>query len=213
MNLTKKNTLLASAILTGGMQLAGTAWATEGQIAADAFISTADAARANQNFGNGITLEVGNSSASYIQIDLSTLPPGTTGEHVASASLLVWVNSVSTAGGMDVFEVTSPWAENSISGNNQPQRGTSPLGVVSVNAAGRYIVIDLTTLVQRWIDSPGQNHGVVLLPSGVQPAQALFDSKEAPFGHSAKLDISLYTVKSDGSFGATGATGATGAAG
>jgi len=79
---------------------------------------TADASTvstsANSNLGSKTTLVVKGPPAvtstgnAYLQFDLSTLAPGTTGGDVAKATLTLGVNSVPKVGSFDVFRVTSP---------------------------------------------------------------------------------------------------------
>jgi outer membrane biogenesis lipoprotein LolB len=61
---------------------------------ADAYTNSASPAT---NFGNSGTLNVQSpSQTSYIQFDLSSIPPGYTSANIAKASLKLYVNSVTT---------------------------------------------------------------------------------------------------------------------
>lgn len=210
MNFKQKNALLAAAMLSVLAPLSINAFAVEGPVNGDAYIS---AAQPGQNFGAAVNLNVGNGDVSYIRVDLSTLPQGITGAQIAHASMLLWVNNLPTPGALDVSPVTSAGAEGQITLNTAPGLGKS-LVTVPVFNANQFIVIDLTSIVKVWADYPAQNFGVALTPSSGQPGTVVFlNSKEAANDHAGILDITLQPLVSTGTAGPMGATGATGAIG
>src|SRR5207248_7562318 len=73
-----------------------------------------------------------------IKLDLSTLPPGTTGSQVARATLMVFVNALEVPGSLDVREVTSAWSEESISGTNEPTLGATVASALPVAAKNEF---------------------------------------------------------------------------
>lgn len=172
------------------------------------------------NFGALPNLNVGGGAVSFLQFDLSTLPAGTTGAHVVQATLFVWVNKISVAGAIELREPTASWSESGLTYNTQPALG-GVFATVPVSTAARYLVIDVTPLVQEWIDFSAHNNGLALLAATAAPGTIIFfDSKEnTGTGHAAKLDITLAEEGAagppgpQGPIGPQGLPGTTGAAG
>ena len=59
------------------------------------------------NYGGATTLVVGTGNDVYIQFNLAPLPAGIS---VSKATLRLHVNSVSTAGSFDVYQLNNSWA-------------------------------------------------------------------------------------------------------
>src|SRR5205823_800477 len=139
-------------------------------------------------------------------------PSPLTGADVDKASLILFVDGLGASGSIDVRQVTSAWDEGTISGTSEPTIG-STVTTFTPTAARKFVVIDITTLVQAWLDTPTTNHGIALAPTtpggGVSVS---FDSKEnGQTSHDPALEVTL--IAPDGPTGPTGATGATGATG
>ena len=107
------------------------------------------------------------------------------GAQVLSATLTLRVGrrSVSTRMLLDCYQVLQPWAENQATwrqaqngvewwggaGCEGSSRSESPLCQVDVNQReGGSVALDLTAVVQKWVDNPVDNQGVLL--QGEQPA-------------------------------------------
>jgi hypothetical protein len=149
-------------------------------------------------------------AASYIKFRLAgtsnqtgDLPAGTPGSHVGKATLRLYVSEVSTPGAFDVYGVTSSWTEGTI--NAAPQVEAAPIATgVQVTAAHSYITVDVTPLVQKWLDyNPSNpnaggvaNYGLALVASASAPNTAVsFDSKEnIETSHQPQLSVVLKHV-------------------
>jgi hypothetical protein len=181
---------------------------------ADTFVSSAFS---KTNFGSVGTMNVGPGSTSYVQFNLSGIPPGAT---VTKATLRLYVDLVISNGTFDVYQVNKSWSESALTYNNQPlPLGTSATGghPVSVTSSSfnQFLLLDVTSLVQGWVGGTVPNYGVALaLPSG-SAANFYLDSKESLLtANGPELEIALAgAVGPPGPIGLTGATGTTGAQG
>ena len=162
--------------------------------------------------GKAATLVVSGAATSFIKVDLSTLPAGTVGSHIAKASIILFVTGVRAEGAFNVVPVTSAWDEVTLTGSATPTLGAIEVPLVPITAADvdNFIAIDLTELVQDWLDGVLPNNGIALVSDGAMNAE--FASKEnRRSGQEAKLEIAL--LSGSGPAGATGGVGATGATG
>ena len=207
-------------LLTMGLAIAAlaarAAWAGSSTPAADTYVSPANPAL---NFGNLGTMSVGPlgassapGSAGLIQFDLSGLPAGMAATNISKATISVYVNKVLVAGGLDFAQISSPWTENSVSFATRP--GAFPASAINipVSAAGSYVTVEVTSLVQSWVSGAQPNYGVQISAALAAPSTSiLLDTKEsATTSHPAMLDIVLVSVGPAGPTGETGPTGPTG---
>ncbi|MGC2297799.1 MAG: DNRLRE domain-containing protein, partial [Acidobacteriaceae bacterium] len=113
----------------------------------DTYTSTAST---GTNFGTRTTLVVATTDKSYLQFGLAPLPTGAT---VAKATLRLYVDGVMTAGSFDVYQVTSSWAEITMTERNEPALGASATGshpvALTASSLNDFVVIDITPLVQE----------------------------------------------------------------
>ena len=154
---------------------------------ADTYANSASAAT---NYGAQPTLAVAEGNTSYLQFDLSTLPAGAT---VAKATLRLYVDSVTAGGSFDVDQVNSPWSESTLNFSNAPTPGAPVAGPVSVTAASlnEFVDIDVTALVQDWVNGSVANNGIALVLYGTAGSYS-FDSKEnTNTSHEPELEIAL----------------------
>jgi hypothetical protein len=166
--------------------------------------ASVNAARPSTNFGSLANLYVGNGNTAYLQFDLSSLPAGTTSSQIARATLTVFVNRVNAAGSVSLAPVTSAWSESAITSSTAPSIGATS-GIFLASAAGQYVTLDVTALVQGWVTTPATNFGFALTSTS---ANLLLDSKENDeTGHAAALDI---TITSEGATGPQGIQGPIG---
>jgi trimeric autotransporter adhesin len=153
--------------------------------------------RGGQNYGTAPTLQVESTlfshaiSNAYIQFDLSSIPSSYTGANVTKASLKLFVNYISGAGGsFNVDLANGSWKELGINYNNAPALGTTiassiPLTTANVN---HYVIVDVTSAVQAWLDGSQANDGIALVANN--GLAVLFDSKEnTQTSHPPELDI------------------------
>src|SRR5665213_1754446 len=123
---------------------AGPAWAVEATLVADAHVNSA---LPGVNSGAISNLNVGAGYTALLEFDLSTLPPGTTSSQVSRAVLRLYCNRVDTAGQVSVQPVNGAWGEYSVTYATLPSLG-SVAQVLQVDAAGAYLTVDVTALVQ-----------------------------------------------------------------
>lgn len=172
------------------------------------------------NFGGNVGLKLDGSTTKnvYIRFDLSGLPAGTVGSQVSKAEIVLFPSTVNTAGNFDLFRVTSSWSENTITFNNPPSHAaTADVSGVSVTIVNDYVAVDITPLVQNWVNGVLPNNGVALFPSSGSAISVFFDSKESiTTSHPAQLLVFLQNqgpIGPTGPQGPQGATGPTGPAG
>jgi hypothetical protein len=154
----------------------------------DAYTNTATP---TTNYGAKTLLDVESASqTTYIQFDLSSLPSGYTSANITKATLKLYVNSVTTAGSLNVDYVNGTWSEATIDANNAPALGATIAASVPLTTAekNQYILIDITSAVDAWLNGIDPNDGIALV--GNSPLNATFDSKEnTTTSHPPELDI------------------------
>lgn len=166
------------------------------------------------NYGPSPLLPVTSGATTYIQFNLAGLPSNAT---VSKATLRLYVDAITGAGAFDVFEVNTPWTEASLNFTNAPTPGVSatgskPVSLTSANC-NQFVLVDITTLVQDWLNGTVANNGVAVKLTSPGGGFS-FDSKESPLtSHEPELEISLATAGPAGAQGPAGATGQTGPAG
>ena len=178
--------------------------ATDATLIADAHVTSA---HATSNYGSLSNISVNSTTTGLLQFDLTSLPAGTTAAQISKATLRLYTNRVLTTGSVSVSPITSPWLESAVTFATIPTTGAGAT-TFNVATANQFITVDITALVQSWINSPANNFGLALTTS---TASALFDAKENDeTAHQARLDI---TITSQGATGPTGAQGLPGIAG
>jgi Collagen triple helix repeat (20 copies) len=197
---------LLSVFLLG---LVRVSWA-DPTLTGDTYISTT---RPANPFGLATTLSVAAGNTTYLQFNLPLgLPAGTTGTDVAKATLKLYANSVVTGGTMTLRQLPSLWNEATMTNQTALVLGTQ-VGSKAIVLAdrGKWVVIDVTALIQTWLTTPGTTPSSVALVSTLG-LNVVFDSKENGItSHEPVLEVNLKGPA--GAKGATGATGATGARG
>jgi hypothetical protein len=192
--------LLAVAIL---LSISGTAQAPP---SADAYVTNTQPAA---NFGDSPLLAVQAGTTSYIRLNLGMVPANAS---IAKATLRLYVNAVSAPGRFDVYQVQTQWAERTISSVVAPQLGPSATGgsPVSVTAAtqNQFLLIDITPLVQSWVNGSAPNNGIALALTSTTGSFS-FDSKESSgTGHYPEIELSYESAASTPSVGPVVASGA-----
>jgi len=130
------------------------------------------------------------SQITYIQFDLSSIPPGYSGANVAKASLKFYVDSVTTAGSFNVDFVNGSWSEKTITANLSPALGNNVVSGIPLTTGEvhHYILVDITSALVAWLDGSQTNDGIALV--GNSPLNASFDSKEnTGNSQTAELDV------------------------
>jgi hypothetical protein len=166
-----------------------------------------------KNFGGSIALLVGSGSNTYLKFSFTNLGSGITSSNVSKATLVLYTDFVLTSGTMDVYQVSGPWSEGSITYNNAPALGTKLFSAVSVTKAG-FLSLDLTSTVQSWLNGTLPNNGIALVPTSGSPISVSFDSKENIFtSHVADLALVLISAGPQGQQGLQGPQGLPGPTG
>src|SRR5579859_4680701 len=204
MNILKKNlvVLLLSApllLVSAYAQLTPTA---------DSYTS----AGSSTNYGTNALLDViGGSQTTYIQFNLSSIPSGYVGSNVSKATLKLYVNAVNTAGNFNIVYVTTARSESAITVKTSPSLGGTIASAVPVTTSSlnQYILIDITSAVQAWLNGTQANNGIGLVGNG--SLSASFDSKEnTSMSHPPELDIVFVNSGPQGPVGPQGPAGQQG---
>ncbi|MDD5276473.1 MAG: DNRLRE domain-containing protein, partial [Methylovulum sp.] len=175
----------------------------------------ADTYPAEIHAGAKSTVNLNGNTKGLFNFDLShALPKGTTSNDVAKATLFIYVDSLSTKGSLDVSPITSNWLENNVTTTSQPTVGLPVAKSTRIWRDKTFFAIDVTHLVQNWIDSPEANFGLALEPHPKATTTLSISSKESKSSSQpAFLDVVLQGIGPTGARGASGPTGATGATG
>ncbi len=173
-----------------------------------------NSAASTTNYAKSTTLQVGGGYSTLLLFDISSLlPAGTTSAQVEHASLIIFPNTVTTAGTITVDRVTGSWSEGAVTYATKPATTATGEASASISAVDKYVQISLTGIVKSWVGTPSGNYGVELFASG--GTKFLMDSKEnTNTSHNALLLITLTSPAGPaGPTGPTGPKGATGATG
>ena len=165
----------------------------------------------NSNFGGSPFLSVSGSSQMFLRFDLSVLPAGTKPANVGKATLVLYVYQLLQSGAIDVRALNGAWSERSVTAAVSPSFGATVASGVSLTASRDFVLVDVTSLVQGWLEGT-PNDGLAVVSNPNSPVSAQFASKESVVGNlPAILEISL--TGATGPAGAQGLAGAPGAAG
>ena len=185
---------------------------------ADTFVNSSSP---NTNYGSSVIDVVGPGASSYLKFNLAAVPAGTT---IKKATLRLYVDAVATPGQFDVYNLpaTPVWSETSLKYNTPPPgKGLSATGghpiAISASSVNTFVLIDITSTVQGWLNSPSSNNGLELALSS-NNGYFSFDSKEGVLtSHEPELEIALSGPAGpqgpQGAQGPQGLNGATGPAG
>jgi sulfatase modifying factor 1 len=147
---------------------------------------------------NSSNLQVDPSRVAFLYFNLDDIPEGSV---VKMARLRFYVPSIKAKGaGLGIHRVTGQWNE-AIPGA-QPGYETAPVAEIEASKLGsrRFMSVDVTSLVQDWINFTAENEGfaVTALSTGsarISPASVVISAKEGPaLGLPALLDIELENV-------------------
>ena len=186
--------------------LASTAWAADGVLTRDAYISTANP---TSNFGALPSMNVGGGATALLEFSLATLPSGISAGQIQSATLVLFVNRTVTGGNAAISSVTPGWSETGVTNASQPAIAAPPFATsISLSQVG-YVVVPVTTQVQLALLQGAVSFAIA--PDLGSSVLAMIDTKESTTtSHPAQLQI---IVTSDGPAGPTGPSGPAGATG
>ncbi len=109
---------------------------------------------------------------------------------INSAIFYVYVQEA-TDQTVGAFRITADWAENTVTWNNFGGFDATMIGSFTADAVG-YHSIDITTLVQDWVDGTFPNYGIILT-QGTSPLTVYSSSEWADIGQHPKLVINYTT--------------------
>ena len=180
----------------------------------------------NGNNGTNVHLVVASPNTNaYLRFSLAEIPSTLNGSSVEKATLRLFVNDVAiTAGNFYIcrLEANQIWTEDTLTGLNHPGCDLTTPAIEAAVPSGAhqdYLLVDITPIVQYWLNNSGTNNGIGIWSSNPSTSvgtgvNVTFDAKEdTDTSHDPQLDIVLTTGGSAGATGPTGPTGATGAAG
>jgi hypothetical protein len=150
-------------------------------------------AQPNMNYGSSVSLLLTPTSGNaFIRFDLSAVPANAT---ITKATLRLYVNLANVPGSFDVYELNQAWTETGLTHNNQPPLGVSATGgnptTVTASQLNQFLLIDITALVQNWLNGSIVNNGIALSLTSATGHIGL-DSKESiRTGHQPELEIVL----------------------
>jgi len=183
--------------------------AVDAPVVGDTYVSSASP---TSNFGGATNLIIAPGNAGLVQFDLSMVPPSAT---VAKAYLRLYINKITTGGGLDVAAVTSAWSESAVTFNTQPTSGAPLVTNLPLTVSNVFVFVDITSQVNSWLASPATNNGLRITPSVAQPnTSAQLDTRENTLtSHQAAIELTLSVAGNTGNAGATGIAGAAGPSG
>ena len=175
--------------------LAPTAWAQAVHTTHDTNINLANPTQLN---GTATALFIRNIGSggerhTFLRFDGSTLPVG---QVVAKATLRLFVTAVNDPGPVQVYTVTGPWSEDTLSASVAPPLGAL-VGTINVTAADEtgFVVVDVTNVVRARLAGTLVNGGLALVPSAADPVRITLDSKEATgTSHEPELEVATITA-------------------
>ena len=123
-----------------------------------------DQRKANNSYGSNSTILLSSKSRQVKQglmkFNISGVPNGAI---VTKAKLWVYVAKKGGSGSsVSVYEAMGSWSRSTTWSKKPPMSGSSK-GSVSVSKSGDYYAVDVTGLVQDWVDGTEQNNGVYLV--------------------------------------------------
>src|SRR6266404_3051782 len=136
----------------------------------DAYV---DSSQSTTNFGALPFAHVGSNQKALLQFDLTKLPTATASQ-VTGATLRLFIDKVNTTGSFNLSSANGSWSESTVTSNTGIGASTTIQSGVPVSVANAYIVLDVTTQVQAWINGTTNNGFIVTSVSG----DWFFDTKE-----------------------------------
>ena len=183
---------VALLLLTWLLLASCSVYATDATLIANTYISKSSP---STNYCNDQTLHTGGNAISLLQFDLSSLPAGTTATNVARANLILFLHSVTTPGAIQLYLVDRSWSPCTVTYHTAPTMLSPAFAEVPIEAgtSNDFLVVDVTTQVQNWLDAPNSNDGIAILAATTSPSTTVqFDNKASTgTSHPARLDITL----------------------
>ena len=184
-------------------------WADTLHVTDDTFINFNKPQQTNGKDKSLLIRTGGGERQGFLKFDLSPLPPNVT---VDRAILRFWLGKVQKEGTMTIHEVMADWNESTLSSGSVP--AVSPeLSEIAIRQThqSKFISLDITSLVQSWVENPSMNFGIALLPDRDTDLKIELDSKESTStSHGSELEVLLVAVGPEGPQGLPGSMGSPG---
>jgi Ca2+-binding RTX toxin-like protein len=137
-----------------------------------------DESNPSTNFGTATTLGVrekqNNSFRSLLHYNLSTIPGGTT---INSATAYFYVTT-KDFNPVNVHRVTASWTETAVTWTSAASSYNATVeGSFTPSSTGVYVSVDITSLVQGWINGTYSNDGLMLI-AGTANKYSVYSSRE-----------------------------------
>ena len=103
----------------------------------------------------------------YLKFDFSTLPP-VSGAEIRKATLTLFLSEVGAGGSFLVRQIVDPWDELTVTAANRPTTASIGMPAIPVGLGDQnsFVTIDVTPMVQGWMDNPSSNFGLALVSAG-----------------------------------------------
>lgn len=142
--------------------------------------------------------ETGDEQDTYLYFDVSAIPAGAT---VTSAQLWIYISDTTNTIGEDfifsIEDADDTWTEGALTWNNSPTSTTVTTFDGPDDGAVGWLEIDLpVSLIQGWVDYPGLNNGIVIVPQWDEADgnndRIAVDSSESSSGNKPTLIVYYY---------------------
>jgi formylglycine-generating enzyme required for sulfatase activity len=140
--------------------------------------------------GKAATLAVTAKRTGYVLFNVETLPSDILPTDITNARLRVYFPKVTKAGAIEVRTATQAWSE--ATAGTEPSLSNAPIVTIPAEdmVGKRFAEVDVTAVVQGWLDQPSSNFGFALVGTGL--TNVLVGAKEGPgSGYPAVLDIRI----------------------
>jgi hypothetical protein len=151
------------------------------------------------NFGDDTTFEVRPDNNAdrrgLVKFDLSSIPTNAT---ISSATLYLHEKSSKAGQTTSIYRVTSPWNENTVTWLSWSLLGGGFDGSISYftfvpDQSNCMLTLDITSLVQLWVNGTYPNHGLMLYSMGPNHIISYASKEDGTADRRPKLDI-VYSV-------------------
>jgi hypothetical protein len=148
--------------------------------------------------GKSDRLAISPDAQAFVRFDTGDFSKQIPADDVIGARLTFYIAERLTVGALGVHRVTSEWTESPSGTRKAPSYVKVPLATLPAASLrpGQFVVIDVTDLAKRWLNSPEKDFGFVIVGDG--KSSYLIPSKEGPAGGpSATLEIDHHPVIND----------------
>ena len=131
------------------------------------------------NYGAGLAFKVRQTGVmnGLVQFDLWGISQGAT---VLEAKLKLYPTFRSNGNQLylSVYPLEQWWWEGDVTWNTAPAASDTAEATMALNAVNTRVVLDVTALVQQWVNDPMTNYGMQLKGDGAKKVEYLFIAKE-----------------------------------